>query len=578
MSEQIFLQLAIILGVAFIISYIVRLLKQPLIIGYIIAGIIVSPFFILFGATSEIINVFSKIGIAFLLFLVGMHLNPKVIKGVGAQSLLIGLIQVILTFALAFIVSSKILGLDALTSFYVGIAIAFSSTIIIMKLLSDKKQLDSFSSKMSIGILIVQDLIAILVLILISTANFNDGLAGFGSIAIKTLLIGIGLVLGVFLFGFFILLKVVKSVARSQELLFLFSICWAFLASALFAFFGFSLEIGALLAGMILSVSPYSAEISSKIKPLRDFFLIIFFIILGLNLDISNVKIVLVDAIILSAVVLLFKPVILIVSMALFKYTKRTSFLVSTSLAQISEFSLIIIMLGVSLGHISNEILSTLTLTLIITIIGSTYMILYSREFYSHSSKVLSFFWKKDNKENKKLLRKKYDAILFGYNRTGFEILKSLTKLKKRYLVVDFNPETISALNKFRIPNLYGDAEDLEFLNELKLNKIDLAISTIPDYETTSLLIKSIRLVNKNAVIIVRAENINEALEFYEKGADYVLTPQFLGGEHIAKMIRGKTSKKEYEKEKEKHLKKIKEILKKDKKNLKIFSYFKGKF
>ena len=573
MSEQIFFQLAIILVIAFLVSYIIRLLKQPLIIGYIIAGIIVSPFLISFGATGEITNVFSKIGIAFLLFIVGLHLNPKVIKGVGAQSLLIGLAQVILTFALAFIVSLKILRLDILTSLYVGIAIAFSSTIIIMKLLSDKKQLDSFPSKMSIGILIVQDLIAILVLIFISTTNFSNGFSGFGYLAIKTFLIGAGLVLGLFLFGFFVLLRVVKSVAHSQELLFLFSICWAFLASALFAFFGFSLEIGALIAGMILSVSPYSAEISSKIKPL------IFFIILGLNLDVSNVGIVVVEALILSVIVLFFKPIILMFFMALFKYTKRTSFLVSTSLAQISEFSLIILILGVSLGHISSEILSMLTLTLIITIIGSTYMIIYSKELYNYSYKFLSFFWKKNVKENKKLFRRKYDAILFGYNRTGFDILRSLTKLKKHYLVVDFNPDTISALNKFRIPSLYGDAEDPEFLNDLKLDKIDLAVSTIPDYETTFLLIESIRLVNPNAIIIVRAENINEALEFYEKGADYVLTPQFLGGEHIAKMIKNiKTNKNGYKKEKEKHLKRIKEILEKDKGALRISSYFDGKF
>ena len=563
MSEQIFLQLAIILGIAFFVAYIIRLLKQPLIIGYIVAGIIVSSFLISFGATNDIINTFSKIGIAFLLFMVGLHLNPKVIKGVGIQSLLIGLAQVILTFALAFIVSLKLLKFDIIISLYVGIAIAFSSTIIIMKLLSDKRQLDSLSSKMSIGILIVQDLIAILVLILISTMNFSQGFAGFGSLAIKTFLIGIGLVLGLFLFGFFVLLRVVKRVAHSQELLFLFSICWAFLASALFAFFGFSIEIGALLAGMVLSVSPYSTEISSKIKPLRDFFLIIFFIILGLNLDISNVGAVVVDALILSAIVLFFKPIILMIFMALFNYTKRTSFLVSTSLAQISEFSLIILILGVSLGHISSEILSTLTLTLIITIIGSTYMIIYSREFYQRFSKVLSFFWRKDGKENKKFLKRKYDAILFGYNRTGFEVLRALTKLKKHYLVVDFNPDTISTLNKFRIPSLYGDAEDLEFLNELKLDKIDLAISTIPDYETNLLLIESIRLVNPNAIIIVRAENINETLEFYKKGADYVLTLHFVGGEHIAKMIKNiKTNKNEYKKEKEKHLKRIKEILK----------------
>ena len=212
MSEQIFFQLAVILGIAFVVAYIVRLLKQPLIIGYILAGIIVSLFLISFGATSEIINTFSKIGIAFLLFIVGLHLNPKVIKGVGAQSLLIGLAQVIITFALAFIVSFKLLGFDVITSFYVGIAIAFSSTIIIMKLLSDKKQLDSLSSKMSIGILIVQDLIAILVLILISTANFNDGSSGFGSIAIKTLLIGMGLVLGLSLFVGKMKIQAIKNI------------------------------------------------------------------------------------------------------------------------------------------------------------------------------------------------------------------------------------------------------------------------------------------------------------------------------------------------------------------------------
>ncbi|MEK6817196.1 MAG: cation:proton antiporter [Nanoarchaeota archaeon] len=579
MSEQIFLQLAIILGIAFLVSYIIRLLKQPLIIGYIIAGIIVSPFLISFGATGEITNVFSKIGIAFLLFIVGLHLNPKIIKKIGVQFLLIGLAQVIITFLLAFIVSIKILGFDVVTSLYVGIAIAFSSTIIIMKLLSDKKQLDSLSSNMSIGILIVQDLIAILVLIFISTTSFSSGFSGFGSLAIKTFLIGAGLVLGLFLFGFFVLSKFIKHVAKSQELLFLFSICWAFLASALFVFFGFSLEIGALLAGMILSVSPYSTEISSKIKPLRDFFLIIFFIILGLNLDLSNISVVVFDALILSAIVLFFKPVILMVFMALFKHTKRTSFLVSTSLAQISEFSLIILILGVSLGHISGEILSTLTLTLIITIIGSTYMIIYSREFYNYSSKWLSFLWKKNSKENKKLLKRKYNAILFGYNRTGFEILRALTKLKKHYLVVDFNPDTISTLNKFRIPSLYGDAEDFEFLNELKLDKIELAISTIPDYETNFLLIESIRLVNPDAVIIARAENIHEALEFYKKGADYVLTPQFLGGEHIAKMIKSiKTNKKGYEKEKEKHIGRLREILKKSKGNLKTSPYFNGKF
>jgi Kef-type K+ transport system membrane component KefB/Trk K+ transport system NAD-binding subunit len=566
--EEIFFQLAAILVIAFLVSYFERLLKQPIIIGYIIAGIIVSPFLIQFGATKNLIDIFSKIGIAFLLFIVGLHLNPKVIKEIGIKSLLIGLLQMILTFSLSFIISFKLLSFDFVSSTYIGIALALSSTIIVTKLLSDKKQLDSLYGKISIGILIIQDLVAILALMFISSINQGND---FGVLAFKTLLLGIGLVAGSFLFGYFILLKFIKSVARSQELLFLFSICWCFLVAALFAFLGFSIEIGALIAGIILSVSPYSTEISSKIKPIRDFFLIIFFIILGLNINLPSIKDVIFNALILSCIALILKPIILMGFMALFNYTKKTNFLVGISLAQISEFSLIILMLGVSLGHLSVEILYTLTLTLIITILCSTYLSLYSRKIYKKMFKIISIFEKKKIKKNRKNFKKSYTSVLFGYNRTGFEVLKSLTKLKKPYLVIDFNPDTIVNLNKFRVPCLYGDIDDPELLEELHLDKIDLAISTIPDFEENSLLIESIRLVNPDVIIIARANEINEALELYKKGADYILTPQFLGGGHVASMINNlKTNKKGYEREKEKHIKLLEEVLKKSKGKLRI--------
>ena len=574
--EDIFFQLAAILVIAFLVSYVVRLFKQPIIIGYIIAGIIVSPFLIKFGSTTDIIDIFSKIGIAFLLFIVGLHMNPQVVKEIGTQSLLIGLAQRILTCILTFLISFRLLGFEALSSFYIGLALAFSSTIIIMKLLSDKRQLDSLYGKISIGILIIQDLTAILVLIFISSTNSG---ANFGTLAINVILIGGGLILGLFLFGFFVLSRITRGIARSQELLFLFSICWCFLVAALFSFFGFSIEIGALIAGMVLSISPYSIEISAKIRPLRDFFLIIFFIILGLNLNLAGIKSVIVNALILSMIALIFKPVILMSFMAMFKYTKRTNFLVGTTLAQISEFSLIILILGVSLGHIPAEILYTLTLTLIITILGSTYMIIYSKKFYRMMSGVVSVFERKKIRKDRKRLKRNYDAILFGYNRTGFDILKSLTKLKKPYLVVDFNPDTIATLNKFRVPCLYGDIDDSELLKELKLDKIDLAISTVPDYEINKLLIESIRVLNADAIIIARATNINEALELYKKGANYVLTPNFLGGEHVGKMIKTlKTSKKGYDKEKEKHIKRLEEIMKKSKGRLRLSSHSNGNF
>lgn len=557
--EEIFVQLAIILAVAFVVSYLVRAFKQPIVIGYIIAGIIISPFIIGLGASKSIIDIFSKFGIAFLLFIVGLHLNPKVIKEVGTSSLLIGLAQMILTFVLGFLASSFLFGYDFITSSYIGIALAFSSTIIVTKLLSDKYQLDSLFGKISIGILIIQDFVAVAVLMFISS---TAGHANFASFALKGLLGGGGLVIFLFLFGFFIIPRLTHAIAKSQELLFLFSITWCFLIAGLFYYLGFSIEIGALVAGVVLSISPYSTEISAKIRPLRDFFLIIFFIILGLNIEILNMGSIVFNAIIFSLIALLFKPIILMIFSAIFSYTKRTNFLVGTTLAQISEFSLIVLALGVAIGHISPEVLSTLTLTGIITIALSTYMIIYSKEFYQKMSSAFFVFEKKDAKREKKI-KKQYDAILFGYNRIGFGILNSLKRIKKSYLVVDFNPDVISDLSKLGISCLYGDAYDSDFLEELPLDKVQLVVSTLPDFETNFLLIETIRIVNPNAIIIVRSHAIKEALELYKKGANYVLTPHFLGGEYVSKMIlSSKTDEKGYEEEKEKHVKMLTERLK----------------
>ena len=558
--DIIFIQLAVILLAAFLVSYVVKALKQPIIIGYILAGILLSPFLIKIGASTDLIDLFSQFGVAFLLFIVGLHLNPKVIKEIGVTSLIVGVGQVVFTFAVSFIIAWQAIGFDLITSSYIGIAIAFSSTIIVMKLLSDRSQLDSLYGKISIGILIIQDLVAIGVLMFISSIGKGQGIISFG---LSGVLIGAGLIVILFLVGYFVLPIMTKSVAKSQELLFLFSICWCFLVAAIFGYLGFSIEIGALVAGVILSVSPYSTEISSKIRPLRDFFLIVFFIILGLQIQISHVGKIIVNALIFSGIALLIKPFIIMLFMKGFGYTKRTNFLVGTTLSQISEFSIIVLGLGVVVGHILPEIASTIILTLVITILLSTYTTMYSECIYKKLSGFLSMFEKKKIRQKRKerKLKKKYDAILFGYNRIGFSILTSLKKIKKRYLVIDYNPDTIKNLNKFDISALYGDAFDLELLEDLPLESIKIAISTIPGIETNKLLLQTIRDANKKAIIILRAHSIDEALELYKLGANYVLTPHFLGGEYVAKMIKhANLGKKEYNSEKHKHIEMLKNI------------------
>jgi len=554
--EIIFFELAAMLLIAFVISYIVKIFRQPIIVGYIIAGMLITPFIIYFGASQDVISLFSEFGIALLLFMVGLHLNPKVIKEVGTSSLLIGLGQMILTFALGFLISTLVLGFSVVVSVYVGIAMMFSSTIIVMKLLSDKKQLDSLYGKISIGVLIIQDLVAIAVLIVISTMSGGVNEASF---ALTSLLWGLGLIIILFLIGYFVLPKLTRSIAKSQELLFLFAIAWCFVIAALFSYFGFSLEIGALIAGVVLAISPYSTEISSKIKPLRDFFLVIFFVILGLNIQLSSIGSIIINAIILSLIALIAKPIILMSLSALFSYTKRTNFFVGTTLAQISEFSLIVLTLGLASGHISSEIVSTLTLTAVITITLSTYLIIYSQQIYERMNSFASIFEKRKVRKRRKS-KEKYNAILFGYNRIGFGILRSLKRLKRSYLVVDFNPDTIADLSKLRIPCLYGDAYDSDLLEDLPLKDVQIVVSTIPDFETNKLLAETIKSTNPRAVVILRAHTIPDALALYRKGANYVLTPHFLGGEYVSKMItHSKTKKSDYRNEKEKHIKMLEE-------------------
>jgi Kef-type K+ transport system membrane component KefB len=551
---EVFLELSLIIVVTVLTAGLMRLFKQPLIIGYILAGIIVSPYFLNIVKSTETISIFSQIGVTLLLFIVGISLSPRVIREVGKVSLVTGIGQIIFTSLIGFFIS-RALGFSILISGYIAIAITFSSTIIIMKLLSDKKDTEKLYGKISIGFLLVQDIFAIILLMIIS--SFSGGL-NLGTLSFQSFFIGLMLIVGLILTSIYLLPKLSTFFAKSQEFLFLFSIGWGLGLASLFHYIGFSMEIGALVAGVALSMSPFHYEISSKLRPLRDFFIILFFVLLGSQMVFGSIGQLIVPAIILSLFILIGNPLIVMVLMGFLGYKKKTSFQAGFTVAQISEFSLILIALGVSVGHLTGEILSLITIVGLITISGSTYLIMYSDKIYPHLAKYLGIF------ERKKLIEKRkrpesYNMILFGYNRVGYDLLQSFKKLKSKYLVVDYNPNTIIELTKEGIACRYGDAGDEEFLSELNLTGAELVVSTIPAFETNLLLIDKIRQEDNKKIIITVSQNIDEANELYERGATYVIMPHFLGGIHISKMI------DEYQldlgrflKERKKHLKYLK--------------------
>lgn len=554
---ELFVQLSLVIVVAVAISFIMRTLRQPLLIGYILTGIFVGPYFLNLVHASETVGVFSQIGVALLLFTVGLHLNPSVIREVGKVSLITGIGQVLFTSVIGFALA-LMLGFSPLASFYIAIALTFSSTIIIMKLLSDKGDLDTVYGKIAVGFLIVQDLIAIVALMVISALSSGETLT---TLVTETLFNGILAILALVAVSTFILPRITRYAARSQEFLFLFSIGWCLILASLFHELKFSLEIGALFAGMALSVSPYVNEISSKMRPLRDFFIVLFFIVIGSQMVFGDVMNHWGTILLFSAFILLGNPLIVLAIMGVMGFTKRTGFLAGLTVAQISEFSIILVTLGVSVGHLPSEVLSVVTMVGLITIAGSTYMINYANPLYNFLSPYLRVFEReKARKGDKNLLRKNYDAILFGYNRIGFSILKSFDTIKKKYLVVDYNPEVITALSRHNISCLYGDTYDSELLDELPLKKVKLIVSTIPEVETNELLINKIKEVNKNAIIIVRAHQIKDAMHLYSVGATYVLTPHFLGGEYVSQMIQDMhMNRAKYDKERHHHIKMLKE-------------------
>lgn len=555
-----FIEISTILLVTLLVSVVMRFLKQPLVIGYIIAGLIVGPYFLNILHSVETVELFSKLGITALLFIVGLGLSPKVLKELGVVATVIGLGQIIFTSVIGYGLS-MLLGFSVIESLYIAVALTFSSTIIILKLLSDKGDVNKLYGRITIGVLLVQDLVA--TVILVAIAGLESVGAGSSIATDMLLLLAKGFVLLLILFAIssVILPRLTSFVAQSQEFLFIASLTWGMVIASLYHVLGLSVEIGALVAGVTLSLTPYAFEISSRLKPLRDFFITLFFILLGFQMILDSWQSLLFPAAVLSLFILLGSPIIVLVLMNLLGYTRKTAFVAGITLAQISEFSLILIALGYKIGHIDQEIVSMVTLVGIFTIATSTYYILYSDTIYKKLGKHMNMFELRKKHRVNQSVEKHYDAILFGYKRAGPEFAHVFRESKTNFLVVDFNPDVIKQLEKIGIRAEYGDASDVEFLQELPLSNIKMAVSTVPDYETSYLLTQMIRKVNDKAVILLITDTMDHALNLYEAGATNVILSHYIGAQYAAEMIQenGLVNEK-YNRFKEKHVKYLSSI------------------
>jgi len=531
LQQNLLTDIVLIIAIATLLAYLARILRQPLIAAYVLAGIIIGPLGLSLATNISAIRAISDIGIILLLFIVGLQINITGLKSVGLAATLGGALQVALTFIFGF-TATKLAGFSNINATYAGLIVAFSSTIIVVKLLSDRDELNSLHGRIIVGILLVQDVLVIFPLSFLALHEFafTPVLAIVGKIL---LLLAIAYLARKVIIG-----RLFHHAAKSTELLFLMSISFCFLFAVLAYYLGLSIAIGAFLGGVTLASLPYYLNIIGEIKPLKDFFATIFFVSLGMQVSTLTFDTAKAPLIILLLLTLAIKPLIIMVLLSLFGYSKRTSFITAISLAQISEFSLILV--TQAKGIISEELFSLTIIVAAISITLTAYLIKYYEQIYKALSTPLSLFEKLPSNKKELIERKTRDhhqIICFGCHRMGSIITEELKKLKKRFLVIDLNPDIIKKLKKKGIDCVYGDISNTEILRLINAKHTQLVISTVPNEEENIILLRHTKQMNPKILVFLTANHLNQALNLYARGADYVIVPHITCGERVSSML-----------------------------------------
>lgn len=527
MFESAFVELSMLLAIAAVIGFVGVQLKQPLIVSFIAVGILVGPSVLGLVTIDNEIDLLAHLGIALLLFVVGLKLDLQIIRTLGIVALLTGLGQVIFTSVIGFLIALS-LGISPIGALYVAVALTFSSTIIIVKLLSDKRELDSLHGRIAIGFLIVQDIVVVLVMIGLTALGQSQDSTNLSYEVMLVLLKGALMLVIVALLIRYVMPKLLARLAHSTELLILFAISWAVMGASTGYLLGFSQEVGAFLAGITLASTHYREMVGARLVSLRDFLLLFFFISLGASLDVSMLNDQLFAALIFSIFILVGNPLIVMIIMGYMGYQKRTGFLAGLTVAQISEFSLILAALGFNLGHIDAETVGLITLVGLITISASTYMILYSHPLYQWLEPYLGIFERKNPYRENDLSSLaddlSLDVIVFGLGRYGMIIAEQLQQQGKHVLAIDFNPQLVQQADH-PIPIRYGDAEDPEFIQSLPLERVQWVVSTLRDRHLNLALIHTLKENQFTGKIAVATTYASDVRQLENHGADLVLIP-----------------------------------------------------
>lgn len=522
---------AIIIISAAVLAFIAKKTKQPPLIAYLFTGILIGPVFLNLVSETTLINTLSELGLGFLLFLIGIEMKIEDIRKILKPVTRIAILQTILQTSLAFVIP-YLLGFTLMETIIIALCTVFGATPVIVKLLSEKDELSTLPSKIDVGVLILQDIYLIVILALFSSGSLgNPGQIGFTLVKIL-FLIGIIAVLSLSS-SKYLLPKVFKKVADNQHIFFIYGITWAFAFITLAQSMGLSVEVGAFLAGLGLGQIPYNRELEERIRPLTDFFMIIFFSTIGLQLNAENLLVYWKEALIASIALMIGNFLIMFYLIDREKFTPETSFIGSLNMTQVSEFSLVVGGIAVTQGYIQGDILGYLSLMAVGTMSVSTYLINYNQEIYHKIEHLLERF-EDENKQDVEVQSFENHVVLIGYDETVRPVVEVLDDEYDQIMIIDKDSENTEELSRLQHEYIYGDLKHGEIRKAANLDKADLVISVSPDMDVNKRVLQDL---NHDTTGFVKATNFEDAAELYDLGAHFVILENTIAGEKTSEYI-----------------------------------------
>ncbi len=527
-------ELVAVFVVAVLVGIVFRYFGLPAIVGHVLAGLFLGLSGVISSPSVETLEQLGTLGVTLLLFLVGLEMNWNEIKRVGKEAIFVFLGQTLGLFVLYSLLGVGLLGFSVSVALMFAAAMSFCSTIVLVKVLSEKKELNSYLGRLSLGVLLLQDVAAILLLVLLPSIGGKFDFAGLvatlGKLAVLAVAVNV--------LGHYFVSMLMKHVVKTAEDLVLFSLAWfAVVIYGSVTWLGLTPEVSGLMAGLSLSTSWGHFQIVSKVKVLRDAFLTMFFVLLGFRAGLGQTNWELVG--ILVVAIILGKFAVTHLAARVAGLNGRGAIILGLNMTQVSEFSLVVMGSGLSLGLWSESIVKAVTLSGLISMALSTLLIGKSEKISMLITKIsrLIFVFGGRNKQTK--VQHKGHIVLLGGDRTGKSLLSFLDKLGEKVVVVDFNPQVINELKSRGAEVIFADITDPDTLELANVPEAKLVISTVKSLDDTLSFLENLSDSGRADIpVIVDAENLAQAKKLYWAGATYVILPHFVSGWHISRVIK----------------------------------------